>query len=602
MPWKKWAALGSIVSVIACGSDGDTGSDAGPPPGNGGSPSAGTGGSSSNGAGASTNGGAKATGGGNGNATGGAGTGARPSAGGNATASGGASSTDSGDGGNDGSNGNGGASGGAGGSSCTRTTDVSLNDSLTGTGPDQFDFEGTWATAMAPGKYEGDDHYSSTTGDTATLNFAGGGVALHSAKASHHGIAEITVDGGTAENVDLYAADRADDVEVWKSSAIGNGMHTLRIRVSGKKNDASTGTTVSVDRVVVQRRTCTSGTGGTSNGGSGNGGTAGGGSGNGGTGTGGMGSGGSGGSHVLRPGYNTGPGFFVVGNKLYDANGAEFRIRGVNKLHWDASSPGIPKTHANTERWVMDFNQPTSTNLKLMQTSVDDHIVPMPGNWDGTCKEDASTLSSIVDTWVAQASAWKTYDKYMILNIANEWGPAGTVWRDSYITAIGRLRSAGYLSTISVTSGGCGQNNDDLVNYAAAVLASDPQKNVIFDQHIYGGWGDGKNGTVDLQTGLDKLAATGLAIIVGEFGPGRNIGPSPTTLTPGQIIQGCEARGLGWLAWAWDDPASNADDTWFALSKNGDYSSSADLTTFGKDVVENTTYGLLVLAHPATVF
>jgi hypothetical protein len=73
-------------------------------------------------------------------------------------------------------------------------------------------------------------------------------------------------------------------------------------------------------------------------------------------------------------------------------------------------------------------------------------------------------------------------------------------------------------------------------------------------------------------------------------------------MTPGEIIQVAEARGIGWLAWAWDDPASNADDTWFALSKNGKYDSSADLTTFGKEVVENPTYGLLVLAKPATTF
>jgi hypothetical protein len=73
-------------------------------------------------------------------------------------------------------------------------------------------------------------------------------------------------------------------------------------------------------------------------------------------------------------------------------------------------------------------------------------------------------------------------------------------------------------------------------------------------------------------------------------------------MTPGEIIQACESRGIGWLAWAWDDPASNADDGWFALSKNGDYNSSNDLTTFGKDVVENPTYGLLALAKPATIF
>ena len=105
----------------------------------------------------------------------------------------------------------------------------------------------------------------------------------------------------------------------------------------------------------------------------------------------------------------------------------------------------------------------------------------------------------------------------MILNIANEWGPAGTVWRDSYIDAVSRLRAAGYLCTISITSGGCGQDNDDLANDASAVFDSDPQKNVIFDQHICGNWanGGGQSWQTDLNTGLDKLVGTGLPMIVG---------------------------------------------------------------------------------------
>jgi mannan endo-1,4-beta-mannosidase len=486
-----------------------------------------------------------------------------------------------------------------------------VNDATVGTAVGQFDFQGTWSTSTAPEKYQGDDHYSSATNATATLRFEGASVALHSGKAPHHGIAEITVDAGSPANVDLYAATRADDVEVYKSGPLSAGMHVLRVRVSGQSNAASTGTTVSVDRAVVESSKCDMGTGGTSGAG---GVSAGGAGGKGGTaGAGGMasggaggkgGSGGTGGPTVPRPTYNTGTGFYVVGSKLYDANGVEFRIRGVNKLHWDADSPGIPKTHANTERWDIDFNQTTAKNISLMQQSLDNHIVPMPGNWKGTCDESADTLTGIVDTWVAQASAWKAMNPYMILNVANEWGPSSTVWRDSYIDAVKRLRAAGYLCTISVTSGGCGQDNGDLANYAAAVFASDPQKNVIFDQHIYGGWanGGGQSGQTDLKTGLDKLVATGLPMIVGEFGPGRNIGPSATNMTPGEIIQAAEARGIGWLAWAWDDPASNADDTWFALSKNGKYDSSADLTTFGKEVVENPTYGLLVLAKPATTF
>jgi mannan endo-1,4-beta-mannosidase len=313
------------------------------------------------------------------------------------------------------------------------------------------------------------------------------------------------------------------------------------------------------------------------------------------------GSGGTGGGRA-RPSYNTGKGFFVADGRLYDSNGIEFRIRGLNKLHWDEQSPGIPKTRANTERWNIDFRQPTATNLGLMRSTIAQHIVPMPASWDGTCKSDVATLNTIVDTWIAQAAAWKTIDAQMILNIANEWGPGNsTVWRDAYIDAVRRLRNAGYLSTIAVDSGGCGQDAEDIPKYGRAVFDSDPQKNVIFDLHVYGNYGSGQYQT-NLPTTLDRLAATGLVVFIGEFGPGRNIGPSPTLITPLEVMRGAEQRSLGWLAWAWDDPARGADDNWFALSYTGDYNSSADLTIFGKVVVEDANYGLLKLAKPVTAF
>ena len=65
----------------------------------------------------------------------------------------------------------------------------------------------------------------------------------------------------------------------------------------------------------------------------------------------------SAGGAVSRPSYNTGNGFFVLNGKLYDANGVEFVIRGVNKLHWDATTPGMYKCNANALRWVIDQPQ-----------------------------------------------------------------------------------------------------------------------------------------------------------------------------------------------------------------------------------------------------
>lgn len=92
----------------------------------------------------------------------------------------------------------------------------------------------------------------------------------------------------------------------------------------------------------------------------------------------------------------------------------------------DSPSPGIAKTHANTERWVVDFQgvygATPAGNLLLMQDTIANRVVPMPGNWDGTCDEDPATLAAIVDTWIAEAATWQQIDPFMILNVANEWG------------------------------------------------------------------------------------------------------------------------------------------------------------------------------------
>jgi mannan endo-1,4-beta-mannosidase len=60
------------------------------------------------------------------------------------------------------------------------------------------------------------------------------------------------------------------------------------------------------------------------------------------------------GGTVSRPAYNTGDGFFVLNGKLYDANGTEFRIRGVDRCHYDSeSAAGIANSGANTVRMFM---------------------------------------------------------------------------------------------------------------------------------------------------------------------------------------------------------------------------------------------------------
>ncbi len=406
---------------------------------------------------------------------------------------------------------------------------------------------------------------------------------------------------------------------------------------------------------------------------------------------------------IQRPSYNTGIGFFVKDGKLYDAKGSEFRIRGVNRVHWDSdSAAGLVKSRSNTVRWDIDFTRPAAVNAAMVkQQSIDNGIVPIVGNWTGTCNSDPSKLSAIVSTWVAQAPDWTKLDKYLIVNIANEWGPSNsTVWRDSYIDAIARLRAARYTGPILIDSGGCGQDDVDLLQYSQAVFESDPQRNVLFASHLYGGtntysasiqsvrkgnptvitlagdstthpfaphyngsnnsysgltayhidgaqgmtqlngnqvalqnvggvpgawtvtlsvdsshWDDYSGGGKVVDSGnfsfrIGQLAAlsqrTGAVYIIGEFGPGKNIGPSPTLVTPGQIITAAEANGIGWLAWAWDDnnlSGCASDDKWFSMTTLcGHYTQPSDLTEFGKDVELDPSYGIAVLAKRASIF
>jgi mannan endo-1,4-beta-mannosidase len=298
---------------------------------------------------------------------------------------------------------------------------------------------------------------------------------------------------------------------------------------------------------------------------------------------------------VPRPAYNTGTGFYIVGTKLYDPTGHEFRPRGLNRVHWNQSGDdvGIPATGANTERFIMDFTRKPSDNVALMQKQmINMGLVPMPGNWAGTCKVDTASIRAIVDTWVAQAPDMTTIDRYSIINIANEWGPsASTVWRDEYISAIARMRAAGYKGTLSITSGGCGQDQTNLIKYAQQVFDSDPEKNILFDLHIYGHFYATQTATWQtlFSTAMQQIAALNLPIMLGEFGPGKNLAPSPTLLTPEQIVSTAESYGFGWLAWAYDANdgynCTASENSYAIVKKCGIYKTDADLTGYGLQVV-----------------
>lgn len=142
----------------------------------------------------------------------------------------------------------------------TSTTSTStINDSRTGTGPEQVSYAGDWRyQANQPTHWGGDQHFSWLAGATATVRFTGTRVVLHGTKAPDHGQSDVSIDGRAPVLVDHYqAGGRQDGVAVYVSPALENTTHTIRVRVRGSKSWASRGSTVNLDRVVVTKVTTT---------------------------------------------------------------------------------------------------------------------------------------------------------------------------------------------------------------------------------------------------------------------------------------------------------------------------------------------------------
>lgn len=139
-----------------------------------------------------------------------------------------------------------------------RTTDaastVSVDDSVQGSGRDQFDYHGSgWGHASGEGApaapYEGTNSWTEHTGDSVDFSFTGTQLTLRAVTDPGHGIAAVSMDGGTPVDVDLYSPTRTGDVPLWTSPTLPDGPHTFTLASTGRKNAASTGTAVTVDRV-----------------------------------------------------------------------------------------------------------------------------------------------------------------------------------------------------------------------------------------------------------------------------------------------------------------------------------------------------------------
>lgn len=317
-------------------------------------------------------------------------------------------------------------------------------------------------------------------------------------------------------------------------------------------------------------------------------------------------------------------GFYVNNKKLYDANNNEFVIRGVNANHWwnngtnvDMNSiPNIKAANANAVRCVFGkraaqgatpdefeeyYDNAICYTTELRQAAVEKyiqyHIVPIVEFHNATGSVDPAKVTEAVNFWISEKSWVQKYEKYVIINITNEWCNSGqlTVWRDTYISAVKALRDAGINNTIIIDSIQWGQQVMD-ASYYNAVFNADPQKNIIFSFHMYGGWLDPADTATQswddynyyhVDTALKYLTENVDApVIAGEF----NHLCASTSCPDDTLLKNLESRNVGWIAWMWYNSSGNRENMVSSSASNV-------YTVFGKTV---TSY--LKNAKEATVF
>jgi hypothetical protein len=131
----------------------------------------------------------------------------------------------------------------------TTAVSVIIDGNVTGTGSNQFQYGANWGvTTGVADMYAGTANWSFVGGATATFRFSGTQVALHAVKDVDQGIMSISVDGGTATNVDNYAASRNASGVVWTSPVLAGGDHTMTITNTGQRNASSSGNHIALDR------------------------------------------------------------------------------------------------------------------------------------------------------------------------------------------------------------------------------------------------------------------------------------------------------------------------------------------------------------------
>jgi hypothetical protein len=123
-------------------------------------------------------------------------------------------------------------------------------------GQEQFEIEyiGHWKQDLTRQKATGgSEHLAAIKDAKFTLRFTGRRLRWYTSKENRFGIASVSLDGASEVDVDLYTycVEPQYGRFVFDSGDLIPGNHSFTVRVSGRKNDRSSGYSISNDRIEI---------------------------------------------------------------------------------------------------------------------------------------------------------------------------------------------------------------------------------------------------------------------------------------------------------------------------------------------------------------
>ena len=130
---------------------------------------------------------------------------------------------------------------------------IRIVDDCVTSGTIRFTYTGNWQHCRSCGDelYAKSNSWGSVPEDYATIDFVGNSVILCGVIDPSHGIAAVSVDGGKETDVDFYSSQRDGNVHLFSKKWTFSRHHRIKIRITGRKNPASSNVHVVLDRVVV---------------------------------------------------------------------------------------------------------------------------------------------------------------------------------------------------------------------------------------------------------------------------------------------------------------------------------------------------------------